>query len=96
MCAAGGAAAGGGAAVAAMVQAIKASGLVVELAPEQFERILDRIEEPLVVVAEGGFFSTKYRYLTSYKGLAFHTKTTAPLHLPRHAETVAAKQMWNP
>ena len=90
MCAAG---AGGAAAVA---HAIRASGVLVQLEPVEFQRILDRVEEPLVVTSERGIFSTTYQYMTSYKGLAFHTRTSEPIHLPRHAVTVTAKRMWIP
>ena len=49
-----------------------------------------------MVHATGGFFSTDYRYLTSYKGLAFYTKARAPLDLPRGTELVQAKSIWVP
>lgn len=89
-------AAGGGAAAAAIAQATKASGVLIQLEPEEFQRILDLMKEPLVVVSESGIFSTSYRYMTSYKGLAFHTKAPQTLSLPRHAEIILAKRMWIP
>jgi ABC-type transport system substrate-binding protein len=85
-------AAGGTAAMmAAIANAIKASGVVVNVTPEDFAAILRRIERPLIVSSEGGFFSTSYKYLTSYKGLAFYTKARVPLVLPSDAEIVRAK-----
>ena len=84
-------AAAGAAAAAAIANAIKASGVLVTVTPEDFAAILRRIERPLVVAAQGGFFSTSYKYLTSYKGLAFYTKSPAPLVLPPGAEIVNAK-----
>ncbi len=89
-------AAGGAAGAAAIAQATRASGVLIALEPEEFQRLLERMKEPLIVTAEGGLFSTTFRYMTSYKGLAFHTKASVPLHLPRHAETVSAKRMWIP
>ena len=53
-------------------------------------------EAPLVVTAQGGFFSVKYQYLVSYKGLAFHTKSQIPLTLPSGIEIVTAKSIWVP
>ena len=50
----------------------------------------------MVVTAEGGFFSTKYQYLTSYKGLAFFTESGVPLSLPDGTEVVAARKIWIP
>jgi hypothetical protein len=93
--AAGGAAAGA-AAAAAIAEAIKASGAIVRVEPEAFEAILQRATAPLVVHATGGFFSTNYQYLTSYKGLAFYTKASQPLDLPKGAEVILAQKIWIP
>jgi hypothetical protein len=86
----------GAAAAAAIAQAIKASGAIVNVEPEDFLRILQRTQTPLVIHAVGGFFSTNYRYLTSYKGLAFFTKSPDPLDLPNSSEVVLAKKIWIP
>jgi hypothetical protein len=88
---AGGAAAGAAAAAAAIAQAIKASGVLVTVSPLDFLAVIQRQKEPLVVHAQGGFFSTNYQYLTSYKGLAFFTKSPEPLALPSGTEVVLAK-----
>jgi len=92
MAAAGGAAA----AAAAIANAIKASGVVVRVSPADFHAILLKIEKPLVVYAKGGFFSTKYQYLVSYKGFAFFTKSSEPILLPGEIETIAARNIWVP
>lgn len=91
--------AGGGAAAAAaaaVAQAVKASGVIVSMEPEEFLRLLDRIEEPLVVAATGGFISKNYQYLVGFKGLAFFTKSSEKLPLPPAAEIVAADKIWIP
>jgi glycogen synthase len=92
MAAAGGAAA----AAAAIANAIKASGVVVRVSPADFHTILLKIEKPLVVYAKGGFFSTNYQYLVSYKGFAFFTKSSEPILLPGEIETIVAKKIWTP
>jgi hypothetical protein len=89
-------ASGAAAAAAAIAQAIKASGAIVRVEPEDFLRILERQREPLVVHATGGFFSTSYLYLSSYKGLAFFTKSTTPLTLSGGCEIVTAQKIWIP
>ncbi|MDQ1593306.1 MAG: hypothetical protein QOG71_3933 [Pyrinomonadaceae bacterium] len=81
----------GAVAAAAVANAIKASGVLVSVTPEDFAAILRRTERPLVVTSEGGFFSTSYKYLTSYKGLAFYAKSRVPLVLPAGTEIVRAK-----
>jgi hypothetical protein len=80
----------------AIANAIKASGAIVSVEPGDFEAVLRKIEAPLVVRAQGGVFTTKYYYLTAYKGLIFHTKTETPLLLPPKAEIVNARKIWVP
>ena len=70
--------------------------MIVRVEPDDFLGILQRQQGALVVHATGGFFSTNYQYLTSYKGLAFFTKAPAPLDLPPGTEVVQAKKMWVP
>jgi hypothetical protein len=93
-----GAAAGGaaGAAAAAIAQAIKASGAIVRVEPNDFMEILRRSERPLVVCSQSKFFSTKYHYLTAYKGLIFYTKTETALALRLEIEVITAKKIWIP
>lgn len=89
-------AAAGAAAAAAIANAIKASGTIVHLTPEDFARLVRRIQAPLVVHRIGGVFSKKHEYLTSYKGLAFHAKSPDTISLPGDAEVVEAQRMWMP
>jgi hypothetical protein len=84
------------AAGAAIAKAIKASGVILRVKPEEFSKLLNRATDPLIVVAEGGLFSTNYQYLMSYKGLTFFTKSSTPLQLPSTAELVTADSIWMP
>jgi hypothetical protein len=81
------------AAAAAAANAIKATGVVVRVEPAAFLAILARAEAPLVVTGQGGLFTTHYQYLTSYKGLAFFTRSPEELALPRGAEVVRAESI---
>ena len=85
-----------GAAAAAIANAIKASGVVVRVTPAHFQTILRKIERPLVVYAEGGFLSTNYQYLVSYKGFVFFTRSSEPILLPGEVETIIASKIWTP
>jgi hypothetical protein len=76
---------------AAIAQAIKASGVLVRVDAGEFLRVLKMQEEPLVVIAPAGLFQRGWRYLVSYKGLAFHTKSADFLPLPPRAEVVQAR-----
>ena len=81
---------------AAIAQAIKASGVLVRVEPTDFVRILYRQDEPLVVRAPAGFWQRGWRYLTTYKGLAFFTKSPEPLALSGRTEVIEAKAIWIP
>ncbi len=91
-----GAEAGGAAIAAAIAQAIKASGAIVQVEPADFNIIISKIDKPLVVQAQGGVLKTNYQYLTGYKGLVFFTKSPTPLMLPGDTELIAAKKIWVP
>jgi hypothetical protein len=92
----GGAAAGAAAAAAAIANAIKASGAIIKLDPGEFTKIVQKIEEPLVVQAQIGVFTKKMRYLTCYKGLYFYCQTSAAIPFSARTEYVNAKSIWIP
>ena len=87
-------AAGAGAA-AAIANAIKASGAIVQVEPLEFQNILGRMEQPLLVYSPSGFLRP-YKYLTSYKGLIFYAKSKEPLMINQEVELVTAKSIWSP
>ncbi|QDU71941.1 hypothetical protein [Mucisphaera calidilacus] len=89
-------AAGAGAAAAVIAQAIKASGAIVHVQPDDFLTLLDLPDEPLVVHATGGVFRKNHQYIASVKGLAFYTKADVPITLPDHILLVESKQIWIP
>jgi hypothetical protein len=95
---AGGAAGGaaGAAAAAAIANAIKASGAIVKVDPNDFRKIMAKMDAPLVVRAEGGFLSRKYQYLTAYKGLIFYTKSPSELPFGSGVEMILAEKIWIP
>jgi hypothetical protein len=68
----------------------------VRLEPEEFAKILTRVKDPLIVIAEGGVFSKNFQYLLSYKGLTFFTKSAEALALPSGVEVVTADSIWIP
>jgi hypothetical protein len=94
--AAGGAASTIAAAQAAIAQAIKASGAIVKVSPSDFQVILNRQEGALVLIAPGNIFQPGRKYLTSYKGLAFFTRSVHPIELPGDCEVIQAQKIWVP
>jgi hypothetical protein len=89
-------AAAGAAAAAAVARAIKASGAIVQVEPDEFVKLLNRNAQGLVVHAPGGLFSRGHKYLMGYKGLGFCTFTREPLPLPSTCELVEAGKIWIP
>ncbi len=79
----------------AAAEALKATGVLVRVEPATFVTLVGRAESPLVVVSHEGVFRRQYHYLTSYKGLAFHTRSPTALALPK-AEVITAKSITIP
>ncbi len=76
---------------AIVINALKANGAIIHLEPEQFEKLASTIDAPLVVAAEGGVFSTHYKYVMHYKGLTMYCKSKEALNFPANTEWVVAK-----
>ena len=95
----GGATGAAGAAAAAgafVAQAVKASGAIVEVEPQDFRSLLDRVDKPLVVVSQAGTFKKYYQYLSGVRGLIFYTKSPDILHFKGGTEVVQANKIWIP
>lgn len=85
-----------GGAAAAIRKAIKASGVVVHVEPEEFNNILRKMDQPLIVYSPPRLLMRWHQYLTSYKGLAFFTRSAEQIDLPRNLEVIIAKSLWMP
>jgi hypothetical protein len=85
--------AAGAAAHAAMVNALKASGVIVRLEIAEWLKVLERTERPLVVLGQGGVFKKHNQYLTSYRGLAFFATSKETVVLPSRCEIIQAKSI---
>ncbi|MFH1381493.1 MAG: hypothetical protein ABIH70_01205 [Chloroflexota bacterium] len=93
---AGGGAVAAAARAAAIANAIKASGAIINVNSDDFLRILAKSNKPLVVMAKGGVFKVNYQYLTAYKGLIFYTKSPTMLSLPGDIELILSDKIWIP
>ena len=85
-----------GAAHVALVQAIRASGAIVRVEAREFERIVRKVDEAIVIRARPGMFSKHNQYLTAYRGFVFHTRTRDDLQFASSVEIVEAKRIWVP
>lgn len=88
--------AGASVAIAAMINAIRAIGVIVKVEPPVFLGIVQKQDEPLIVHAPYGVFGGRHAYLVSHKGLAFFTQSREELRLPGNAEIVNAKSIYIP
>jgi hypothetical protein len=88
--------AAGAAAAAAVIRAIKASGVIVRVPPDEFTTILEQNPQGLVVHARGGFMYRRHTYLMGYRGLAFCTLAPEAIPIPRGCQLVEAKRIWIP
>jgi hypothetical protein len=86
----------GAAAQAARINAIKASGVLVKVEIKDFMTVLGMSQKPLIVFTDKSFWSRNYKYLTSYKGLAFYTKSAERLNLPGDSEIIACQSIYIP
>ncbi len=78
--------------VTGQLEAAKAIGPIIFVEPKEFLALLERTQKPLVVLSPKKLL-IKYRYLTSYKGLSFLTKSKEPLRLPSSAEIIIARKI---
>lgn len=85
------------AAQAAIQQAIKASGAIVKIDPNDFSHMLSKMDDGLVIEHQGKlFFQDYYKYSTSYKGFIFYCKSNERISIPSRLESISAKQIWVP
>ena len=87
---------GASGAAAAIANAIKASGVICRVEPQDFVAIVRKIDKPLVVLTGPSMFSRNFKYLTSYKGLAFFTKSAEQIQFAPGVELVNCSRMWMP
>ncbi|HYV20971.1 MAG TPA: hypothetical protein VFC25_18300 [Verrucomicrobiae bacterium] len=80
-------------AVAAAIQAVRASGAIVNVLPDEFQRLLEQNVQGLLVHTQAKYFTRRHRYLMGYRGLAFYTATREPLRLPRTVQVIEAKKI---
>jgi hypothetical protein len=88
-----GGAAAGAAAAHAIANAIKASGAIVKVEPEEFIKVVSLGDKPLIVHAMGGMLSKHHRYITGYKGLVFFTRSEQPLDIMTRFQLVEARSI---
>ena len=86
----------GTAVAAAIANAIKASGAIVRLKEEDFIKMISRADNPVILVAKGGFMKKEFDYLSAYKGFILYVRTKKELNLPGDSEIISAQQIWIP
>ncbi len=88
---------GAAAAQAAIQEAIKASGAIVKIAPNEFSSLISRMDDGIVIEkGDKGFLNRGYKYSTSYKGFIFYCKSGNQITIPSRLEKVKADRIWVP
>lgn len=77
-------------------QAIKMNGVFVQITTSDFQNLLNKNENLMVVVSKTGLFTTQYLHLTSYKGLVFYCKAKEPLSISYRHEVIQASSVFLP
>jgi hypothetical protein len=67
------------------------SGVVITLETKEFERLLNQADKPLVVHQEPRWYSPQHRYLFSFRGMTFFTRSKSALRISKYADVVTAK-----
>jgi len=84
------------AAAAARIRAIKASGGIVRVAEEEFQKLLAQNARGLDVHSTRWVFGTFHVYVMGYQGLVFYTQSSDELHVPVTCQVVEASRVWTP
>jgi hypothetical protein len=91
------AAASAAAAAQAIASAIKASGAIVEIEPRDFEQLVRRVPDTIVLHQEpAGMFSRDHRYTTSLGGFIFVARTREAIFEPGQIRAIPVKKIWFP
>jgi hypothetical protein len=80
----------------AIANAVKASGAIIKLEPDEFSKILSKTTDPLIVVSPTGFKKRKTRYLFSWKGFVFFCETKKQVIFPKGTKTILSNKIWVP
>ncbi len=76
-----------------------AAGGLIRLDADEFQSLLYRVENPLLVYSKQWVLFTSYgphNYLMPYRGINFVTRSTDELILPKGAEVIVAKSTFLP
>ncbi len=76
-----------------VANADSATGPIITMEPEEFDKVIQKLQDLLVIYAKGGFMQAKYKYLFSHKGLYFFTKSNEPLSFPSSTQFIFAKKI---
>ncbi len=75
------------------INAIKSFGILVKVTHKDFLHIVGREKQSLVLTTTKKKWFFGYRYLVSYKGLAFYTNSSFRLELPHGTEVVTVEDI---
>lgn len=81
---------------ALIAQAKRAIGAIVELNPDDFQKIINDEEKPFIVVSRGGFIRKYYQYFAGCNGLVFYARPIDTIQFKSSTKVIEAKKITIP
>ena len=71
-------------------------GIVISVETDEFMRLMKQAGNALIIHQQPSWWQTYNRYLMSYRGMAFYTRSKEELSISKYAEVIAAKNFYVP
>jgi hypothetical protein len=68
-------------------------GTGVRVKSEDFLHIIEKSQDPLVIITAEGFFTKIYKYVTAYKGFVFFTESLDRFEFGGNVEVIQAQSI---
>lgn len=80
------------------LQAIKSTGVIVQVSPSTMLEIVAKSDKPLIITSQNKsrLFGTDYLYLSPYRGIYLFVESKEPLEFSEDIELIVASEMWIP
>ena len=72
------------------------SSVVISVETDEFMRLLKEAGNPVVIHQPSKWWQPYNRYLLTYRGMTFYTRTKEELVISKYADTVQAKSFYVP
>lgn len=70
--------------------------IIVTVENDEFMRLVKQANDPMIIHQIPGWFSGQNRYLLTYRGVTFYTRSKEELSISKNAEVITAKYFYVP